>query len=225
MPIGHLKDAIGEAGSLAAYGICSIVGAWVDPGHYPRGYRRPVVLVPGFLGRGLAFFRLKRTLAARGHGVYVADLGYGVGCIEQKARLLEEFIADCELEDFYIVGHSMGGIISMTMDDRFRRRVRHFITLGTTFRGAILSYLFPMFPAARQLNPDSELLERVAKRARDHDNLTSIIARWDEIALPEASCHVEGCVQRTEIPGHAQLIMRSSSCAEVCGLLEELESR
>ena len=223
MAVRHIRDILGEAGSLYAYALCSVVGKWIQPDHHPEGEGRPVLLVPGFMGRGLAFFRLKRALARRGYPVYVADLGYGVGCIEEKAELLEEFIASHQLSDFYVVGHSMGGIISMAMSEKSRRKVRHFVTLGTAFHGAVLSYLVPIFPAARQLNPESPVLERVVERARQHDNLTNVVAQWDEIALPMESCRVEGCHEVTGVAGHVQLIMRSSSFEHLSCLLEELE--
>ena len=224
MPIRHFKDVIGEAGSLGAYAVCSVVGSVVHPGHHPHGNRRPVVLVPGFLGRGLAFVRLKGALARKGYPVYVADLGYGVGCIRDKARHLEEFVDDQGLEDYYAVGHSMGGIISLAMSEPARNRVRHFITLGTAFKGAVLSYLLPFLPAARQLNPDSPILRTVARRAREHDNVTPVVAKWDEIALPMESCYIENCQCVTGVAGHVQLIMRSSSFRQLSELLEDLES-
>ena len=224
MPVRHIRNAIGEAGSLLLYAGCSVLGAVLQPEPHLRGERRPVVLVPGFLGRGLAFSRLKRALAKEGYPVYIADLGFGVGCIEEKGRLLEELVTEHELEDFYVIGHSMGGLIAMSMSDEVRRKVRHFITMGTTFHGAVLSYLFPLFPAARQLNPDSRLVRRIAERARAHDNITSVIAEWDEIALPVDSCRVEGCEEVTGVAGHAQLILRSSAIEQLVYLVDELEA-
>ena len=223
MPIRQLREVMGEAGALALYAASSVVGRWVHPGHHREGRASPVVLVPGFLGRGLGFSRMKRALVRAGYPVYVADLGYGVGCIEEKAELLEAFVDKHKLEDFYIVAHSMGGLISMGMSRQARQRVRHFVTLGTAFHGALLSYLLPFLPAARQLNPSSSLLRRFIKRARRQDNLTAIVARWDEIALPPRSCRVEGCELRTGVAGHAQLIMRSASFKQLICLLDELE--
>lgn len=223
MAIEQLKHVVGEASSLSAYALCSLFGNWIRPDHHRWGHRRPVVLVPGFLGRALAFTRLKWALARRGHPVYVAEFGWGVGCIEKKARQLEAFIDDRDLDDFYAVGHSMGGTISLAMSDPMRRRVHHFITLGTSFHGAVLGYLLPMFPAARQVNPDSELLDRIVQRARDHDNLTNIIPRWDEIALPMKSCRVTGCRQVTSIPGHVQVITRSEAFEQLHQILDEIE--
>lgn len=223
MAIRQLRDILGEISALSLYALSSVVGNWVQPKHRHHGWYRPVVLVPGFMGRGLAFWRLKRALVRHGYPVYVADLGYGVGCIEKKADLLEEFIDRHEIDDFYVVGHSMGGLISMAMSESYRSKVRHFVTLGTAFHGAVLSYLFPVFPAARQLNPSSRLLPRLVERVRDHDNVTTIVAEWDEIAIPIQSCRVEGCREVTGVGGHAQLIMRSSSIRQVCSLLEKLE--
>jgi pimeloyl-ACP methyl ester carboxylesterase len=223
MAFRHLRDILGEAGSLTVYAACSLVGAVVQPTHKTEGTATPVVLVPGFLGRGFAFLRLRQALSKADHPVYVADLGYGVGCLEEKSRLLEELIDDEELEDFYLVGHSMGGLIAMGMSDEYRRRVRHFITLGTTFRGAILSYLLPVFPAARQLQPRSSLVRRLLERVEEHDNLTTVVAAWDEIALPPRSCLVENCDVRKSVPGHAQLILRSQAIEHLVELLAELE--
>lgn len=224
MALRHLRHIIGEAGSLTVYAACSLVGAVVQPEHYVEGEGSPVVLVPGFLGRGLAFLRLRRALVEAGHAVYVADLGYGVGCIQEKSRLLEALIEEHGLEDFYVIGHSMGGLIAMGMDEEFRRRVRHFVTLGTTFRGALLSYLFPIFPAARQLNPGSDLVRRLLERVEAQQNVTTVIAEWDEIALPPRSCLIDSCEVRRTIPGHAQLIMRQSAIRQLVKLLGELES-
>ena len=222
MPLRHISNILGEAGSLVFYAGCSVLGALIQPEPHPRGSRRPVVLVPGFMGRGLAFVRLKQGLANQGYPVFVADLGYGVGCIEEKGELLEEWVVKHDLQDFFIVGHSMGGLIAMSMSEEVRQRVRHFITLGTAFHGAVLSYLFPLLPAARQLNPDSTLLRRIARRLREHDNVTAIVAEWDEIAIPARNCHFEGCETVTGVAGHAQLIMRSASIEQLICILDEL---
>ena len=223
MALRHLRDILGEVGSLTAYGACSLVGAVVQPAHTRSGHRSAVVLVPGFLGRGLAFLRLRQALVEAGHPVFVVDLGFGVGCLEEKSRLLEELIEREELEEFFLVGHSMGGLIAMGMSDGARGKVRHFITLGTAFRGAILSYLLPIFPAARQLQPRSPLVKRLLERVDEHDNITTVVAAWDEIALPPRSCLVDSCEVRRSVPGHAQLILRSEAIAHLVELLQELE--
>lgn len=222
---GHLREFWRELGSLTLYTASSLVGALYQPPPTPAGAARPVVLVPGFLGRGLAFLRLRDQLAAQGHPVYIADLGFGVGCIRQKSRQLEAFIEDHELEDFYLVGHSMGGVISLGMSDEACRRVRHFITLGTAYRGAILSRLVPIFPAARQLHPDSSLIREVIKKARRRDNLTLVVARWDEISFPRRACLLDGsCEEIIGVAGHAELILNSTSCEQVSKLISRLDA-
>lgn len=225
MAIRHLRDVVREIGSLYLYAACSVAGAIYQPEHQVMGSGRAVVLVPGFLGRGLAFFRLRQWLVEQGYPVYIADLGFGVGCIREKSRELECFVDTHELEDFYIVGHSMGGLISLGMEEEARRRVRHFITLGTAYHGAVLSHLVPVFPAARQLNPRSPLVRELIRRARQQENLTTVVARWDEIAFPRQSCLLDGsCETITGVAGHAQLILNSKSLRQVTGLLSELEA-
>lgn len=222
--ISHVGDIFREVRGLGWYSATSVAGAFYQPAHHREGSRRPVVLVPGFLGRGLNFAPMRRYLLQGGHPVFCADLGFGVGCIREKAELLEALILEEGLEDFYMVGHSMGGLIQLAMGDEVAARVRHFISLGTAYRGALLSHLIPVSVAARQLNPGSDLVEEIYERARRRGNLTAIIGRWDEIAFPKRALRVEGeCEEVEGVAGHVQLITHRESLEQLSGLLERLD--
>ena len=226
MAIGGLLEAVEEARALSYYAACGLVGALRKPQHHEGGEKRPVVLVPGFLGRGIAFEPMGKALSKAGHPVFVADLGYGVGCIEQKGALLREEMEQWGVEEPVVVGHSMGGLIALSMPEETLDEVHHFVTLGTTFHGAVLSYLFPMFPAARQLNPKSKVIEGLIDRAQSQPNLTPIVGRWDEIALPRQACMLDD--QRAEVcevGGHARLITDRRVFEVVLELLDNLEER
>lgn len=168
MPVRHIPHAIAELYYLSVYAACSVAGPFIQIPHVREGDRRPVLLVPGFLGRGLCFYRMHRRLAEQGHPTYTLDLGFQVGCLTEKARELERFIDAHELEDFYLVGHSMGGFIALGMHEEVRARVRHFITLGTAYHGAVLSHAVPIFRAARQLRPGSPTLAPLREIGRAH---------------------------------------------------------
>ncbi|MBA2662393.1 MAG: alpha/beta fold hydrolase [Bradymonadaceae bacterium] len=224
MPIKQLGHALAEMYYLSLYTACSVAGAFRRLAHHRTGHRRPVVLVPGFLGRGLSYFKLQRALIERGHSVYVVDLGFGVGDVATKSRELEAFLEHHELEDCYLVGHSMGGMISLGMSAQARQRVRHFITLGTAYHGAILSHVVPFFPAARQLKPRSKTIVALAEGAQSCANLTNIVAAWDEIAFPVRVCSIPTCRQLIGAPGHVQLIMSKPALEMVCGVLDELDA-
>lgn len=223
MPIGHIKEIVSEAGALSLYAASSIAGSVVRARHHRVGHRRPVVIVPGFLGRSFNYQRLQQSLAGRGHPAYVADMGYNIGCIQEKSRFLEGFVDRHELEDYFLIGHSMGGLISLGMSDEARGQVRHFVTVGTAYHGAVLSYLFPLLPAGRQLQPGSTVISRVLENARRQENLTNIVGRWDEIALPLKACRLGTCREIEGVGGHVQLI-RSPEALELIGsILDEHE--
>ncbi|MFU8802214.1 MAG: esterase/lipase family protein [Bradymonadaceae bacterium] len=223
MPIRHIGDIASELGGLYLYAASSVAGSVIRARHHRDGHRRPVVIVPGFLGRSFNYTRLQTSLSRRGHPAFVADLGFNVGCIKEKSYLLERFIDDHELDDFFVIGHSMGGLISLGMSNEARERVRHFLTLGTAYHGAVLSYLFPLLPAARQLQPRSEVLREVIENARGHENLTNIVARWDEIAIPLKACRLGNCRELEGVAGHVQLIRSPLALKMIAGILEEFE--
>lgn len=224
MVVYHLRDIFRELHGLSWYSAMSVAGAFYQPAPHREGARRPVVLVPGFLGRGLSFLPMRHSLIEAGHPVYCADLGYGLGCIREKAALLEALIFEEELDDFYMVGHSMGGLIQLAMEPAATARVRHFISLGTAYRGAVLSHLVPLSRAARQLNPGSDLVVELYEEARRRKNLTTIIGRWDEIAFPKSALHVDGeCEALDGVAGHVQLITQEESLAQLSRLLERLD--
>lgn len=223
MVIQHMSDIFRELHGLSWYSATSLAGAFYQPLPHREGSGRPVVLVPGFLGRGLSLYPMRQYLIERGHPVYCADLGFGLGCIKEKARLLEELIFEEGLEDFYMVGHSMGGLIQLAMGQEATARVRHFISLGTAYRGAALSHLVPLSPAARQLNPGSELVAELYEVARRRKNLTAIIGRWDEIAFPKRALQIQGeCEELEGVAGHVQLITHRESLEQLAGVLERL---
>lgn len=106
-----------------------------------EGTKRPVVLVPGWIGRTRSFLKMAERLAREGHPVYPIPLGYQLGCIDRKAWVLSKFLDEHELSDVYVVAHSMGGLVSVRSMMKGEDRIRRLITMGTPYQGTHLIYL------------------------------------------------------------------------------------
>ncbi|OCC28011.1 Alpha/beta hydrolase family protein [Leptospira interrogans serovar Canicola] len=69
----------------------SIIGIFIRLEDSPEGDKRPVVLVPGFLGRTLSWKSMYKHLSANGHPVYTVPLGFQVGNIRKKKQTFRNF--------------------------------------------------------------------------------------------------------------------------------------
>ena len=102
--------------------------------HYNvTGQGRPIVLVHGLSGSS-RWWRRNIPALARGHRVYVVDLaGYGQARrhralgVRKAAVLITEWMDHLDLRDVALIGHSMGGHISLHVAALSPDRVRHLV--------------------------------------------------------------------------------------------------
>ncbi|MCB1147014.1 MAG: alpha/beta fold hydrolase [Leptospiraceae bacterium] len=184
------------------------LGIFFDLSSRTSGTKRPVVLVPGLIGRTWNFRRLRKRLIQNGHPVYLIQLGFQVGNIITKSQKLEKFLDQHKITDCYIIGHSMGGLIASSMGYRGRDRVRKLYTVGSPLKGTYISYLMPIFPATLQMIPQSRFIKNFRIVFNSISNVQSIFAKHDEVMLPQSSSHM-GRFDDVLIPewGHLNLIM------------------
>jgi pimeloyl-ACP methyl ester carboxylesterase len=98
----------------------------------------PIVLVPGFLTRGLYMRPLQTALQRRGYHAQVADIGRVADCFEVLTDRLLAVIHDVRAArgaPVHVVGHSMGGLLARAAAARDRAAVASVTVMGTPFRG------------------------------------------------------------------------------------------
>lgn len=159
----------------------------------------PVLLLHGFVDNRSVFALLRRFL--RRHGwTHVQALNYSpLTCdVRAAAALLGRHIEQvCERtghSQVDIVGHSLGGLIARYYVQRLGgdSRVRTLVTLGTPHSGTRAAPLLNPHPIVRQMRPNSELMDELAKAAPGCR--TRFVAFWsdlDELMSPVESARLE----------------------------------
>src|ERR1700735_2970549 len=100
----------------------------------PRGYGRPILLVPGLGAPDGSMLLLGRWLRLRGYRTYGAKSRLNVACSERVCIRLEERleqIARAHGEPVAIVGHSRGGVLAKALAAARPDLVSGIVTLGS----------------------------------------------------------------------------------------------
>ncbi|PKA05629.1 esterase/lipase family protein, partial [Leptospira ellisii] len=185
-----------------------IIGIFTQLEDSPEGDKRPVVLVSGFMGTTLSWEPMLRFLSANGHPVYVIPLGFQVGNIRTKSKILENFLIEKNIKDCYIVGHSMGGLIAAGLTYKGRDRVKKLFIAGTPVHGTYLCYLAPFFVSTWQMMPGSAFIREIVQVFEKLPNVQSVYTKKDQIILPSENSRL-GHFDDVELPeaGHLNLFM------------------
>lgn len=214
-----LWESIHMAGFIGSIGL----GVFYKLPQSPQGHQRPVVLVPGLLGRGLEFYKLRRALIEAGYPVYIPDLGFQAGEIAPKFEQLDRFLTDHQLQDFYLIGYSLGTWVAQGILPKWESKVYRFITLGVAFEGTKMGWCLPL-KAAYQLREGSNLVRQQALKNRQlHPRHINLYAQSEEIVLPLKSSLAPKAYKQHQIPikGHLNLVLHSKSIQWIVSRLHQ----
>ncbi len=138
------------------------VGGW--PINYEvAGEGEPIVLVHGLSGSTRWWFRNVPAIAER-HRVYLVDLpGFGTMrslrrrfVLAETATWLSEWLEAVGLERVHLVGHSMGGYVSVRLAASRPELVRRLVLIapaGVPAERSMLGHLVPLLLAAHYATP------------------------------------------------------------------------
>ncbi|MDX6353057.1 MAG: hypothetical protein QOF84_7847 [Streptomyces sp.] len=197
-----------------------------EPTHIPTAgaAHPPVLLMHGFADNRSVFALLRRFLRRNGW-THVQALNYSpLTCdIRAAAALLGRHIEHvCERTGHTqvdIVGHSLGGLIARYYVQCLGgdAHVRTLVTLGTPHTGTRAAPLLNPHPIVRQMRPNSELMDELAKPApgcstrfvafwSDLDEMMNPIesARLDHPDLIARNVHIAG-IGHVTMPVHAAI--------------------
>ncbi|MCS6984777.1 MAG: alpha/beta hydrolase [Leptospiraceae bacterium] len=207
------------------YPLLYLLGIFIHP--KPRdGQKRTVVLVPGFMGSGLYLTNLQRELSRQGYATHIVPLGFQMGDIRKKARLLENYLENNDLHDCYIIGHSMGGLIALQMSYRGRDRIRKLYLANVPLKGTYLALLALFCLAGWQMLPFSSFIKKMADHFHTFVNTQTIFSRWDQIIIPHEYLRMNRFddVEFAEI-GHLNLVMGKNGIRCLIDLIEMEEKK
>jgi pimeloyl-ACP methyl ester carboxylesterase len=127
------------------------------------GAGEPVVLVHGLSGSTRWWARNVAALAKHSR-VYLVDLpGFGAAhhggihfAVSEMSGWLRSWIEAVGIESASIIGHSMGGYISLELAARWPDAIRRLVLAapaGVPYRSSVLGYTMPLLTAIRHLDP------------------------------------------------------------------------
>lgn len=148
--------------------------------------RPPVLLLHGFIDNRSVFVLLRRSLRRHGwqhvEGFNFSPLSCDIrSSAELLGRHIKEVCARTGHDRIDVVGHSLGGLIARYYAQRLdgHHRVRTLVTLGTPHSGTRAIPLMTVHPLVRQMRPDSEVIEELARPAPGCT--TSFVSFWSDL--------------------------------------------
>lgn len=117
---------------------------------YGRG--RPVILLHGWLG-SWGLWQDTMTYLGRYYRTYALDFwGFGESGkkresynVQDFVSLVDQFMQHLGIERAPLVGHSMGGTVSLSVAIQYPQRVRKVVVIGSPIVGSSLSLLLKLF--------------------------------------------------------------------------------
>ena len=148
----------------------------------------PLVLVHGFTGSSLDWFEAMPALAHRrevialdhrGHGSSPNTGDFATYNVQQLANDFAALVERLDIEDFHLLGHSMGGVVVQLFVLADPQRVRSLVLMDTM--------------ATPSLRFSMEQVDRVTARAREH-GMQALIPRMIEVSRETAPVPIRDVV-------------------------------
>ncbi len=195
--------------------------------------KRPVVLIHGFMGTRGSMYPLEKRLEEDGFCVFSFNLGaINLRDIRTSAfrihRKIEAILAQTQVDEIDIIGHSMGGLIGLYMIKKLgaHKRVRRFIMLGSPVNGTWVALAgvatVGLYSASTwQLLPRSKFLDELHKGPLPDDvEIHSLSAARDWVC-PPASTRLMGSEAHSVNLGHSSLVISAEVYEHVLKILKE----
>ena len=159
----------------------------------PRGFGRPVIVLPGFLGSDEYLLLLRGWLRRMGYDARASGIAFNWGTTSALLQgLLERVdrVADEAGERLVLVGHSLGGIFARALLLQRPNSIAHAITLGSPLRGNPRASTHPIVRSLAQAmlselgglrENEAYELAMLAPQLPLNTRLTSIYTRTDGV--------------------------------------------
>lgn len=172
--------------------------------------QRPVLMIHGYLCNRGVWWWLRRRLRGRGHAIATITLAHPLGGIDPDADELavriDQLLAETGADRVVLVGHSMGGLVSRAYLRRYGPgKVDRVVTIATPHHGTVLAHAGPGCNA-REMEPASEWLRRLADGETFSTRTLSIWSARDQIVVPQDSARLSGAEEKV-LPAAGHLTM------------------
>lgn len=192
---------------------------------------QPILLVHGYLHNSSAWIYLWKRLERAGLGpIYAINLGSPFHTIEEYAEKVrqhaEQIVKQTGRKDLILIGHSMGGLVSMYYANTLAPRdsVTSVITLGSPLNGTKVSCL-GFGPCVKQMEYESEFVKAVGQMQKNSNfiHYMHLGTAQDLIIIPSESAflHSENSVcEQLEGLGHICLLYSPTVANKIISFLK-----
>ena len=155
----------------------------------PQDTQNPIILVHGYMMRGLVMYPIKRRLNKDGYkNVYLFTysppwLNIDDFSLQLKDKI--EFVKkEREVEKVDLICHSMGGLVALNYINKHDgvKNIDRLIALGTPFGGSKL-WSFSIGKCGKEMRPGSEFLKKISM-PQAGIRATAIYTTFDEMVIP-----------------------------------------
>lgn len=160
------------------------------PEDWSRGEKIDVVVVQGFPEKWTLLSEIAQHISDKGYRVHMMDdLGRMFKSFEESSRIIDEFIKKKELKEFYIVGHSKGGLLARYYAKNYQSGLKGFMCIASPHKGTIWARTNLL--ALNEMTYPSKFLEELNNF--DYSNLKTmnVFGRIDNIVQPHSSFYLD----------------------------------
>jgi|SRR3989338_1283458 len=182
---------------LVADYIISLFQSITPKSSSPQDTQNPIILIHGYMMRGLVMYPIKRRLNRDGYkNVYLFTYSSPWKSIDDFSRQLGDRIESVKketgVEKVDLICHSMGGLVAINYINNFdgTKNINRLITLGTPFCGSKL-WSFSIGKCGREMKPGSEFLKKL-NIPSSGVKATAIYTTFDEMVIPYEYSKLEG---------------------------------
>ena len=192
----------------------------------PQDTQNPIILVHGYMMRGLVMYPIKRRLNKDGYkNVYLFTYSPPWLNIDDFSLQLKDKIEFVKkergVEKVDLICHSMGGLVALNYINNLDgvKNVNRLIALGTPFGGSKL-WSFSIGKCGKEMKPWSEFLKKLSVPPAGIKT-TVIYTTFDEMVIPYEFSKLEGANNiRMNYIGHVGLLFDSKVYENVRESLE-----
>ncbi len=158
-----------------------------------KGSSTPILLVHGYLNQSNVWWLQKKWLVHFGLGpIYSINLGHPFRSIRDYAAKIDEkakeIAKETRREDLILIGHSMGGLVSLWYAHKIApHKVSQIITIATPIFGTPVAKI-GLGPNAREMEKKSLFLQELHEAIKSQKiRMQHIATRTDQLVVPGTS--------------------------------------
>ena len=170
-----------------------------------------IVLLHGFASKGRLFSPVITKLENLGYVIFTPDIGGIKKNLEELTNDLAIFIEKNKLNNFTIIGHSMGGVVGLNYYIQNKDKVNLLIALGSPFQKSKLIEKLSFFPILNDIDKFEKNIDGL--------NVYSIGSKAD-LVVPAECSYLEGAqnIVFNKI-GHVGVVFASQTFSEIKNIL------